>query len=99
MTGFGKAEGTIGNKKVSIQLKSLNSKQADIIVKLPSVFKEQELSLRKLLSNKLNRGKIELYLSYQTEEETGSYEINQATFSTYFEQIKELNSPTGFWRK
>jgi len=96
MTGFGKAEGIIGNKKISIQLKSLNSKLTDISVKLPSLFKEQELRFRKQLSDNLSRGKIEMYLTFQAEEELASYEVNPSVFKKYFTQLQSLKQDIGF---
>lgn len=91
MTGYGKAEGTIGNKKMTIQVKSLNSKQADITVKVPSLFKDQELAFRKALSDQLHRGKIELYLSFEASEQDKSYEIDPVMFDRYFQQLSTLN--------
>ena len=90
MTGYGKAEGIIGNKKISIQLRSLNSKTADISVKVPSFFKDQELNFRKQLSAELQRGKIELYLSYESTEKSSSFEIDEEVFQRYFNQISWL---------
>lgn len=92
MTGFGKAEAMIGDKKVTIQLKSLNSKQADINIKLPSLFKEQELAFRKQLSTQLQRGKIELYLSYESGEKSNSFEIDESVFEQYFQQLTSLSN-------
>ncbi|MBL4707222.1 MAG: YicC family protein [Flavobacteriales bacterium] len=91
MTGYGKAEGIIGNKKVTVQLKSLNSKQADISVKVPSIFKEFELTIRKQLSTALQRGKIELYLNYEAAEKDSKYEIDEVLFERYYHQLHELN--------
>lgn len=91
MTGYGKAEGIIGNKKVTVQLKSLNSKQADITVKVPSAFKEFELTIRKQLSTQLQRGKIELYLNYEAMEKDSNYEIDEVLFERYYNQLHNLN--------
>ncbi len=90
MTGFGKAEAQLTAKKVIIQLKSLNSKQTDISVKVPSSFKEKELSYRRKLADQLNRGKIEMYLSYETLEADSSYQIDQSIFRSYYKQLKEI---------
>jgi uncharacterized protein (TIGR00255 family) len=91
MTGYGKAEGVIGNKKITIQLKSLNSKQADVSVKVPSLFKDQELVLRKEIAKDLQRGKIEMYLSYEANEKENSYEIDEVVFQRYYNQLSLLN--------
>jgi len=91
MTGYGKAEGIIGNKKITIQLKSLNSKQADVSVKVPSLFKNQELVFRKEIAKDLQRGKIEMYLSFEANEKENSYEIDEAVFQRYYNQLSLLN--------
>lgn len=91
MTGYGKAEGVIGNKKITIQLKSLNSKQADVSVKVPSLFKDQELVFRKKIATDLQRGKIEMYLSYEANEKENSYEIDEEVFQRYYNQLSLLN--------
>jgi len=92
MTGFGKAEGKLNSKKVTIQLKSLNSKQTDVTVKVPTSFKEKELSYRKILADQLSRGKVEMYLSYEAEESVASYSIDQNLFKSYFTQLSELEA-------
>lgn len=92
MTGFGKAEGQLSSKKISIQLKSLNSKQADVSVKVPSSFKEKELSYRKILADELKRGKIEMYLSYEAAETESSYKIDKTLFKSFYSQLADLES-------
>lgn len=92
MTGFGKAEGQLASKKVSIQLKSLNSKQADVSVKVPSSFKEKELAYRKIIADELKRGKIEMYLSYESAETESSYKIDKTVFKSYYSQLLELEN-------
>ncbi|MDA9782908.1 YicC family protein [Vicingaceae bacterium] len=91
MTGYGKAEGIIGNKKITIQLRSLNSKQADVSVKVPSIFKDQELIFRKKIAKELQRGKIEMYLSYESNEKDNSYEVDEEVFQRYYNQLSALN--------
>lgn len=91
MTGYGKAEGIIGNKKVTIQIRSLNSKQADVTIKVPSLFKEQELHFRKEIAAIMQRGKIEMYLSFEATEANNSYEIDEVIFDRYYTQLNQLN--------
>ena len=91
MTGYGKAEATIGGKKITIQIKSLNSKQADVNVKVPPLFKDQELTFRKEIANQLQRGKIEMYLSYEASESEKGYQIDEVVFDRYFNQLNQLN--------
>lgn len=91
MTGYGKAEATISGKKITIQIKSLNSKQADVNVKVPPLFKDQELTFRKEIANQLQRGKIEMYLSYEASESEKGYQIDEVVFDRYFNQLNQLN--------
>jgi len=95
MTGFGKAVGNVGNKKITIEVRSLNSKQLDASVKLPGLYKEKELAVRKLLSSKLERGKVDLSLYYETLEEERSYTINKETVKMYYEDLKEISGVIG----
>tara|TARA_R110000868_G_scaffold186810_3_gene429284 strand:+ start:131 stop:991 length:861 start_codon:yes stop_codon:yes gene_type:complete len=95
MTGFGKAEGFISNKKIIIQLKSLNSKQSDVIIKLPNSFREKELAYRKQLSDALGRGKIEMMLNYENQGENSNYVINEQVFNSYYRQLKDLSEKFG----
>ena len=62
MTGFGKSNALFESRKVSIEIRTLNSKGLDLNMKIPSIYKEAEPFLRKLISNKLTRGKIEFSL-------------------------------------
>lgn len=90
MTGFGKAEGIVANKKIVIQLKSLNSKQSDINAKLPNLFREKELSYRKLIADRLTRGKIELQISYENLENQSNYEVDAELLKTYYHQLQRI---------
>ena len=65
MTGFGKATCELSGKIISIEIKSLNSKQLDIYTRLPNLYREKDLELRNLLSQQLLRGKVELTISYE----------------------------------
>lgn len=97
MTGFGKAIGEVNLKKVNVEIKSLNSKQADISVRMPSFYKEKELPLRSLISQSLTRGKIELNLYVELQNEQKSLTINKELFKHYYSDFKaladELNEP------
>lgn len=95
MTGYGKAEGTIGNKKFSIELRSVNSKQFDLNVRMPSVYKEKEIPLRNKLSKELIRGKIDLFIHFDSNGEDINSTINTAVVKRYFDQIQELSEELG----
>ena len=101
MTGYGKAEINLENANFTIELKSLNSKQIDASVKMPSVYRDKEIGIRKLLSEKLQRGKIELSIWREKSESTSSYTLNTAVIKDYHEQIlklqEELNLKSTIW--
>jgi uncharacterized protein (TIGR00255 family) len=87
MTGFGKATGEINNKKITVEIKSLNSKQADIFVRMPSFYKEKELPLRSLISKNLQRGKIEFNLYAELLGDSSSLNLNKELFKKYYEEF------------
>jgi len=87
MTGYGKATGEINNKKISVEIKSLNSKQADINVRIPSFYKEKELPLRSYINKALQRGKIELNLYVELLGGQSNHEINKELFKKYYKDL------------
>lgn len=91
MTGYGKSELEINNKKIIIEIKSLNSKQLDINLKLSNSFREKELEIRKILK-KLERGKVEFYINIESLESELSVSINKPSFLAYYNQIKEIGN-------
>lgn len=90
MTGFGKATAEINNKKISVEVKSLNSKQADVSVRLPSYYKEKELVLRSLINQELERGKIEFNLYAELMGEQGNLTINKDLFKKYYNELTDV---------
>jgi len=99
MTGFGKAEKSYTNKTISIEIKSLNSKNCDVNVKLPYSLREKELDIRKQISQQLQRGKISCLIEQQYENEDKASTINKPVVRNYIRQIRELtdemNIPIG----
>ncbi len=87
MTGFGKATGEVNNKKITIEIKSLNSKQADISVRMPSFYKEKELSLRSLINKNLQRGKIEFNLYAELLGDNSNFSLNTTLFKKYYDEF------------
>ncbi len=87
MTGFGKATGEVNQKKITVEVKSLNSKQADISVRMPSYYKEKELTLRSLINKELQRGKIELNLYAELLGESSNLNLNEALFEKYYNEF------------
>jgi uncharacterized protein (TIGR00255 family) len=92
MTGFGKASTVFANKKITAEIRSLNSKQFDLAVKLPSLYREKELLLRNQLAEKLGRGKVDLSIYAETAEGEKRVTINQSLALSYLAEIKTLAS-------
>ena len=90
MTGFGKAVNQLSNKKIIVEIKSLNSKSLDLNVRLPQAYREKELELRKLLSDNLQRGKIDYSLYIENVIEANSTTINAPIVKDYINQMKVI---------
>jgi uncharacterized protein (TIGR00255 family) len=95
MTGYGKAIADTGVKKLTVEIRSLNSKQLDINAKLPWIYKEKEIEIRNIISQKLGRGKIDLSISYDIIDEEQLPSINKAAVVNYLRQIESINSELG----
>ena len=91
MTGYGKAELNLLNANFTIEVKSLNSKQIDTNVKIPSVYRDKEIGLKKLLSEKLKRGKIELSIWRESSKINTNYHLNTDLIVEYFNKIKKAS--------
>jgi uncharacterized protein (TIGR00255 family) len=90
MTGFGKATVELPEKKVSIEIKSLNSKQLDLNARIPNAYREKELEIRTLLSQTIERGKVDFYISVEHTGVNMSSQINQTAIESYYEQMKDV---------
>lgn len=90
MTGYGKAIAETLQKKITIEIKSLNSKQLDLNIKLPWLYKEKETEIRNIISQKLDRGKIELSIYFDILEDEGIPVINKSIVKNYYNQLKEI---------
>ena len=95
MTGYGKAEINLINANFTIEIRSLNSKQIDANVKLSSIYRDKEIGLRKLLSEKLQRGKIELSIWRESSSANTKYRLNTELIKEYFSQIEKLAEDLG----
>jgi len=95
MTGFGKSSAVFESRKVSIEIRTLNSKGLDLGMKIPSIYKEIEPLLRKTVSNELNRGKIEFSIYIESEKIENSGLINRDLASLYYQEFKSLNESWG----
>ncbi|WP_320814306.1 YicC/YloC family endoribonuclease [Flavobacterium sp.] len=90
MTGFGKAFLQLPNKKITVELKSLNSKGLDLNVRTPSIYREMELQIRNTIAQKLERGKIDFSLYIEVTGEETSAKINVPIVKGYINQMKEV---------
>ena len=90
MTGYGKSVIQLPTKKISIEIKSLNSKNLDLNTRMPSLYREKELSIRKLIASKLVRGKIDFSLYMEITGEETSTQINKTVVKQYIKQLKEV---------
>jgi uncharacterized protein (TIGR00255 family) len=90
MTGYGKAIAVTPQKKITIEIKSLNSKQLDINTKLPWLYKEKEIELRNLINQKLDRGKVDFSIYFDVHEDEFIPVINKSIVKNYFSQLKEI---------
>lgn len=90
MTGYGKSVLQFPTKKISLEIKSLNSKNLDLNTRMPSVYREKELHIRKLIASHLVRGKVDfsLYLEITGEETTSK--VNEPVVKTYMKQLKDI---------
>lgn len=95
MTGFGKAEATCENKKITVEIRSLNSKQLDLSVKMPPLYREVEFEIRNLVTKSLQRGKVELYVSVESTEVATAATIDKRLFRAYLCQINDALTYSG----
>lgn len=90
MTGYGKSVLQLPTKKITVELKSLNSKNLDLNSRMPSIYREKELGVRKLLANALTRGKIDFSIYVETTAEDTSTQINTPVVKQYIQQLKQI---------
>ena len=95
MTGFGKSTCEYGNKKIVVEIKSLNSKQLDVSTRISGLYREKEIEIRNELSQKLERGKIDFSLYVDNSGKESVSQINQSVVTAYYEQIKTISDKLG----
>lgn len=91
MTGYGKTEIQLPTKKITIELKSLNSKNIDLNVRMPSIYKSKELVIRKKIAKKLVRGKVDFSIYSENLGDNLSTELNQESIKAYMNQLKGIS--------
>jgi uncharacterized protein (TIGR00255 family) len=95
MTGFGRVSGTFESKKISVEVRSLNSKGLDLNVRIHNYYKELEPIARKLVTEQLERGKIDLYINIDSTGDSKSYSINTDLAQAYFKDLKSISEMIG----
>ena len=95
MTGFGKSNGVFESKKVSVEIRSLNSKGLDLSLKIASPYRDLETAIRKMLSENLDRGKVDVGIFIESTNESHNNIINNEVATKYYSAIKKLNESWG----
>lgn len=95
MTGYGKAESELNGKKATVEIKTINSKQFDFLVRLPVIYKEKEIEIRTFLMNHLERGKIELVITTDSTADNENFSINTGLAKKYYQEISSLAKELG----
>ena len=95
MTGFGKATVQHGDKKIIVEVKSLNSKQLDLTVRLPNLYKEKEIEIRGIVKERTDRGKVDLLIYVDNANEGKDTALNRPAVAAYFRQLREFASTIG----
>ncbi|WP_449017288.1 YicC/YloC family endoribonuclease [Prevotella sp.] len=95
MTGYGKAVVAYKEKKINVEVKSLNSKSLDLSARIAPLYREKEMEIRRLLAQKLERGKVDFSLWVEKESTVDATPINAALIENYYKQIKAISESTG----
>ena len=95
MTGYGKAVVVYGDKKISVEIKSLNSKSLDLSTRIAPLYREKEMEVRRLIGERLQRGKVDFTIWVDREAGTDVTPINAALVENYYKQIKAIAAATG----
>lgn len=95
MTGYGKTEFESSNKKITVEVKSLNSKSLDLSTRVAAIYREKDIEIRKLIAEKALRGKVEFSLYIESLGGTGKSVINTEAVKAYFEQLQSVSNEVG----
>ena len=95
MTGYGKAESATQNKKISVEIRSLNSKQLDLSIKLPAIYRPFEYEIRNMVAQTVKRGKVDVYINAETTVDEGSVKINGELFKLHYNALKAICADNG----
>ena len=95
MTGFGKGEAVVGDRKFRVELRSLNSKQLDLSIKIPSKYRAAEAEVRSIVTRELQRGKVDCFVTVEAVEAETSAHINREAFKAYAEELRGVSVEGG----
>ena len=95
MTGFGKAVVELPHKKITVEIKSLNSKQLDLSTRIPQQYREMEMEIRSEIAKRLERGKVDFFVYSEAIGKEASAQINIPVLEGYFQQVKEASVKLG----
>ena len=95
MTGFGKAEVAIPDKKITVEIRTLNSKQLDLSLRLPAVYRQSEYEIRNLIARTIQRGKVDVFVTVESQAVETSARINREVFREYLRQMNDTLSFSG----
>ena len=90
MTGYGKASAEYGGKKITAEIKSVNSKALDLQTRIAPIYREKEMELRALISTQLERGKVDFSLYVERDDDNAATPINRTIVKSYVDQIREI---------
>ena len=89
MTGFGKSEATVRNRKITVEIRSLNSKQLDLNVEVPPVYRQSEYEIRNIVARRMQRGKVDLFVTVESLSTQTSARIDREAFREYIRQMND----------
>ena len=95
MTGFGKGEAALRNKKITVEIRSLNSKQLDLSLRLPAVYRQSEYEIRTLIARTIQRVKVDVFVTVESQAVETSARINREVFREYLRQMNDTLSFSG----
>lgn len=95
MTGFGKGEASFENKKITVEIRSLNSKQLDLNLRLPSAYRQSEYEIRNIVTRAARRGKVDVFITVESQRTEGAAHIDRALFRAYLHQMTDALTAAG----
>lgn len=91
MTGYGKASAEINHKRIQIEIKTLNSKNIDLNIRMPQALRSHELDWRKQITATLKRGKVDVYISLENESQQAPVQLNRGVINNYISEMKSIS--------